>query len=276
MKIKWDSFNHMKVALVHDYLIQAGGAERVLRVLSDLYPEAPIYTAFVKPGTAQAMFRDPPNGEASRTIHQSPWAWFLKIGRFYSYFRFLLPWVWKSVDLTDYDLVVTSCSGYVARGFRVRDDAKIIAYCHTPPRWLYGYDTPTGAASTWWGRAFMWVVGPFVRSFDYTSAQRVDTWIANSQEVARRIQKFYRRDSVVIYPPIDISYSRIAVKPYSQNKKKRIHGYYLLVTRVTGTKGIMEAARAARLLSRCGMAPQSLRLMVEGTKRRLYLAKRVF
>ena len=114
--------------------------------------------------------------------------WFLKIGRFYSYFRFLLPWVWKSVDLTEYDLIITSCSGYIARGFRVRPDARVVAYCHTPPRWLYGYETPTGAMGKWWGKAFMWVVGPFMRYFDYQSAQRVDAWIANSQEVASRIK----------------------------------------------------------------------------------------
>src|SRR3989339_662066 len=165
----------MKIALVHDYLNEAGGAERVLKVLSEMYPKAPIYTAFVKKGTARAML-----GE--RKIRESKWGWLLKMGRIYSYGRFLLPWVWKSVDLTGYDVVITSCSGYVARGFRVRPDAKVVAYCHTPPRWLYGYDTPTGADKKWWGQMFMWVVGPFMRYFDYQSAQRVDTWIANSHE----------------------------------------------------------------------------------------------
>lgn len=220
----------MKIALVHDYLNEAGGAEKVLRVLSEMYPQAPIYTAFAKRGTARQMFAD-------RAITESPWAWFLKIGRFYSYFRFVLPWVWRSVDLTKYDLVITSCSGYIARGFRVLDSATIIAYCHTPPKWLYGYETPTGAGSLWWGRAFMWVVGPFVRYFDYKSAERVNGWIANSLEVAKRIDKFYRKKAIVVYPPIEMT----EVKDQKIKRKD----YFLVVARQVGAKGIEEAVRGA-------------------------------
>lgn len=217
-----------KIALVHDYLLEAGGAERVLRVLSDMYPEAPIYTALTKGGTASALFAD-------RQVIESPWGWLLKLGRLYSYGRFLLPWVWKSLDLSGYDLVITSCSGYIARGFRVGRQTKVVAYCHTPPRWLYGYDTPTGAQNKWWGRAFMWAVGPFVRYFDYQSAQRVDTWIANSKEVAGRIGKFYRKPSVVIYPPVEV-----LAAPGSSQKGD----YYLMVSRIVGGKGILEASEA--------------------------------
>lgn len=229
----------MKIALVHDYLIEAGGAERVLRVLSDMYPQAPIYTALSKNGTAKQMFLD-------RKIVESKWAFFLKIGRFYSYFRFLLPWVWKSVDLTGYDLVITSCSGYIARGFRVRKDTIVIAYCHTPPRWLYGYDTPTGAQKTWWGQAFMWVVGPFVRYFDFESAQRVDKWVANSKEVAKRIEKFYRKNAVVVYPPVELKYSGSPVIQSSGNIRE--NEYYLMISRIVGGKGILEASRAFKKL----------------------------
>lgn len=229
----------MKIALVHDYLIEAGGAERVLKVLSQMYPSAPIYTALAKNGTAKQMFE-------GRKIIQSKWAWFLKIGHFYSYFRFLLPAVWGSIDLTEYDLVITSCSGYIARGFKVRNDAKVIAYCHTPPRWLYGYDTPTGAQSKWWGQAFMWIVGPFLRYFDFQSAQRVDIWIANSKEVVGRIEKFYRKPAAVVYPPIEVKYSsglqedRKTERPEDQ--------YYLMISRIVGGKGILEAAQAFKKL----------------------------
>jgi len=226
----------MKIALVHDYLIEAGGAERVLQVLSEMYPEAPIYTAlFKKSGSAYITLQE-------CDIRESKWAWFLKIGHFYSYFRFLLPLVWASIDLTEYDLVITSCSGYIARGFKVREGAKVVAYCHTPPRWLYGYDTPTGAQKKWWGQAFMWMVGPFVRYFDFKSAQRVDMWIANSKEVAGRIEKFYRRPSVVVYPPIEIKHSselQVCRKTGTQENQ-----YYLMISRIVGGKGILEAAKA--------------------------------
>lgn len=225
----------MKIALVHDYLIEAGGAERVLKVLSEMYPEAAIYTALAKNGTAKEIFED-------REILESKWGWFLKIGRFYSYFRFLLPWVWRSIDLREYDIVITSCSGYIARGFKVKDSAKVITYCHTPPRWLYGYDTPTGAQTKWWGQAFMWVVGPFMRYFDYQSAQRVDVWIANSKEVAGRIAKFYRKQAVVVYPPIELQDFR------SQKIDPSKEDYYLMISRIVGGKGIKEASTAFKKL----------------------------
>lgn len=234
----------MKIALVHDYLNEAGGAERVLKVLSEIYPEAPIYTAFAKKGSAIIPFRD-------RDIRESKWAPILKIGRMYSYLRFLLPFIWCSIDLTEYDLVVTSCSGYIARGFKVNSQTKVVAYCHTPPRWLYGYETPTGASRSWWGIMFMWVFGPFIRYFDYISAQRVNTWIANSKEVKKRIAKFYRKEATVVYPPIELKYSSTPVLQYSGNKKpeNRKTGkqdYFLLVSRIVGGKGIEEAVAGAQ------------------------------
>ncbi len=225
----------MKIALVHDYLNEAGGAERVLQVISSMYPQAPIYTAFAKHGSARKMFE-------GRKIVESPWAWFLKIGHFYSYFRFLLPFVWGSIDLSSYDLVITSCSGYIARGFKVKPSTKVVAYCHTPPRWLYGYDTPTGASGKWWGQAFMWIVGPFMRYFDFKSAERVDVWIANSKEVAGRIKKFYRKNSTVIYPPVETQSCGTPVVRYSGKV------YYLMISRIVGGKGILEASQAFKKL----------------------------
>lgn len=223
----------MRIALVHDYLNEAGGAERVLRVLSEMYPTAPIYTAFIKNGTARAMFGD-------RELHESSWGWILKIGRLYSYLRFLLPWIWRSIDLSSYDLVITSTSGgYIARGFGVGPKTRVVAYCHTPPKWLYGYETPTGAGQKWWGRLFMWLVGPYLRYFDYLSAQRVDDWIANSHEVAARIKKFYRRDAVVVYPPVEVANNELRITNNARGD------YYLLVTRITGAKGVREAIAAA-------------------------------
>ncbi len=223
----------MKVALVHDYLSEAGGAERVLKVLSEMYPDAPIYTAFVKNGSALSIFK-------GKKIVESKWGWLLKIGRMYSYLRFCLPWIWRSIDLSKYDLIITSCSGYIARGFRVRSDAMVVAYCHTPPRWLYGYETPTGAAQKWWGKLFMVIVGPWVRYFDFVSAKRVDTWIANSKEVAKRISKFYRKKAIVVYPPVDLMYPSNPVIQYSSGGQE--NDYYLTVARVTGAKGLVETA----------------------------------
>lgn len=225
----------MKIAIVHDYLNEAGGAERVLRVLSEMYPEAPIYTAFVKNGSAIKHFTD-------REIIESKWGWFLKIGRFYSYFRFLLPWIWKGIDLSAYNLVITSCSGYIARGFRVSEKTRVVAYCHTPPKWLYGYETPTQGKNHWWGKAYMWWFGPFVRYFDFMSAQRVNVWVANSHEVANRIQKYYRKKATVVYPPVFVEAPAI--------KRVKQGDYLLAVARVVGAKGLEEAAAGANKAKR--------------------------
>ena len=154
----------MKVAIVHDFIKEFGGAERVLRVLADMYPEAPIYTAFRVRGSAcDKEFVD-------RKIVESRWAWLIRRWRLYSPLRFLLPWIWESIDLSDYDLVITSCSGYIARGFRVGDKTKVVAYCHTPPRFLYGYETSIDLQKYWPVKIYAYVVNHFLRRFDFEAA----------------------------------------------------------------------------------------------------------
>ena len=224
----------MKVALVHDYIKEYGGAERVLRVLSDIYPEAPIYTAFkVKNSTADREFK-------GRKIHESWLSPLLKIGKLYSPLRFLVPLVWKTMDLSDYDLVITSCSWYITRGFKVSPKTKVIAYCHTPPRWLYGYETSVDFNRFWLVRVYSAIVGHFMRMYDYNSAQKVDYWIANSKNVEGRIEKFYRKKSGVIYPPVDV---KKIIKKTSGLKKEN---YFLVVSRLVGAKGLEDTAKAAK------------------------------
>lgn len=226
----------MKIALVHDYIKEFGGAERVLRVLSDMYPEAPIYTAFrLKGSSCDLAFGD-------RTIIESKWAGLIKYGNLYSPLRFLLPLIWRSIDLRQYDLVITSTSSYIARGFRVGDKTKVIAYCHTPPRFLYGYETSIHLMKYWIVRVYATVVNHFLRIFDLWSAGRVDKWVANSRNVAGRIWKFYRRESEVIYPPVEVD----ALIKQSKGIKKE--DYFLIVSRLVGAKGLIESVKAARHL----------------------------
>src|SRR4030042_1147139 len=225
----------MKVALVHDYLREYGGAERVLKELCDIYPKAPIYTAFrVKDSTAGKEFQD-------KKIIECQLAPILKIGKLYSPLRFLAPLIWKSFNLRDYDLVITSCSWYISRGFRISPKTKVVAYCHTPPRWLYGYETSVGVTKFWPVKIYSFIVGHFMRMYDFASAQTVKFWIANSENVKERIKKYYRKDSVVIYPPVDVE-KIITVSKELKNKKNG--GYFLIVSRLVGAKGIDEAVKA--------------------------------
>ena len=226
----------MKVALVHDYIKEYGGAERVLRTLADIFPNAPIYTAFsVKGSTAEKEFRN-------REIKQSFLAPILKIWRLYSPLRFLAPVIWKSFDLQNYDLVITSASWYIARGFRIGTKTKVICYCHTPPRWLYGYEMSVGFTKYWPVKVYATIVGHFMRLYDYKSAQTVDSWIANSENVKKRISKFYRKNSTVIYPPVDVE------KIIQATKNIKKENFYLVVSRLVGAKGLEEAAKAAKEL----------------------------
>lgn len=222
----------MKVVLVHDYLKEFGGAERVLRALADLYPKAPIYTAFcVRNSTAGREFSD-------RKIIQSWLAPILKIGKLYSPLRFLIPVIWGSMDLSRYDLVVTSASWYITRGFKVGPKTKVVCYCHTPPRWLYGYETSVGFTKYWPVKVYAAIVGHFIRMYDWKVSQKINYWIANSKNVQARIEKFYRKDSIVIYPPCDVEKS-IKV---SENCQKE--NYFLIVSRLVGAKGIEKAVKA--------------------------------
>ncbi len=226
----------MKIALVHDYIKEFGGAERVLRQLANIYPDAPIYTSFVKRNSVCA------NEFSDRRIIESKWGWLLKYFNLYSPLRFLAPLVWWSLDLRSYDLVITSCSSFFARGFRVKSNAVVIAYCHTPPRFLYGFETSINLQKYWIVRVYAVVVNHFLRLFDAWSAKRVDYWIANSENVKKRIWKFYRREAVVVYPPVRVN----EIIKMSKGIKKI--DYFLIVSRLVGAKGIVEAALALEKL----------------------------
>lgn len=219
----------MKVALVHDYLNEFGGAERVLLALSEIWPQAPIYTAFYrKGGEAYKRFKN-------RKIIAS---WVQKMPGFssklYSPLRFLAPLIWNSFvrPLADYDLVISSSSWYITKGFGE------ICYCHTPPRWLYGYQTAQKWQKYWPVRIYAAVVGHFMRQYDFNQAQKVDYFIANSREVQRRIEKFYRREAKVIYPPVELPHF---ARGYVRGKQN----YYLIVARMVESKNIKLAIEAA-------------------------------
>jgi len=238
-----------KIALVHDYIRESGGAERVLKVLSDMYPTAPIYTAFVdRKSKAFQLFNN-------KIIVESKLGSVLKIWKLYSPLRFLTPFVWGSFDLSKYDLVITSTSWYITRGFKIGNNTKVLAYCHTPPRNLYGLQTSIKWHGITWNKflpakIYASVVNHFLRLFDYKTAQKpdrkakniigVDKFIANSKNVAGRIYKYYRRDSKVIYPPVNVS----TIINSTKSTEKR--DYFFIVSRIVDGKGLEEAAIAAK------------------------------
>ena len=216
----------MKVAIVHDYLIDFGGAERVLLELHKIYPTAPIYVLIDRRnilGNFENKFDD-------ANVIQTGFGKIPGAQKLISPLRFLIPFIWNTVNLKEYDLIISSASWAVTKGFEKKKGAKEICYCHTPPRYLYGYDTSRkfkgffGKLVKFYG---MIINGP-LRKYDYKRAQKVDYFIANSKEVAGRIKRFYGRNSTVIYPPVDIKNSKSQIPNYKN--------FYLAGGRLTAAK----------------------------------------
>lgn len=193
----------MKIALVHDYLLDFGGAERVFAELHKIYPDAPIYTVLVdKQGMGKfwSEFAD------AKVIT----SWFGKLpfaSKLISPLRFLLPLIWNSFDFSKFDVVIGSASWAVTKGFKKGRNTIEICYLHTPPRYLYGYDTSRNWKTLWFSKLvelYALIVNHFMRQYDFNAAQRVDYFIANSKNTGKRIEKFYRRNYKVIYPPVEV------------------------------------------------------------------------
>ncbi|EKD90817.1 MAG: group 1 glycosyl transferase [uncultured bacterium] len=272
---------NLKVALVHDYLIEFGGAERVLEALHEMYPEAPIFTAFL-----DLNGLGPHSGRVKKWDIKTSWLQNFPFGRkLISPFRIFAPSIFESFDLKDYDLVISSCNTYFSKAVITKPEALHISYIHTPPRYLYGYTTSFNYKKHWWTRIAGEIANHFLRIYDFETSQRPDILVANSKNVRERIKKFYRRDAIVIYPPVDIKKfykqsfsarlqladrrdSTVIYPPVQleqvQSKKEKGKNYFLSLGRLVrgkGTEIIVEAAVKLNLpLKVAGSGPELERL----------------
>lgn len=223
------SLSHLKIALAHDYLFDYGGAERVLEALHELFPNAPVYVAF-KDDKALGIHAQNFTGWDIRESWLTEIPFYKKL---FSPLRIWAPNYFADFDLSAYDVVISSSNAYFAKAVKVREGAIQICYCHTPARSLYGYST----MSDWRKNPLIHVAGTlinhYLRVVDVKIAQKVDYFIANSAETARRIQKFYRRESTVIFPPVDVPASWSDVMKL---KKTPLQPYYLYVNRLAFAK----------------------------------------
>lgn len=190
-----DGSKNPKVAIVHDWLV-GGGAERVVLELHRMYPEAPIYTSY-----STAVWR-------ARLDDKVVTGWLQHFGKFRKFIPFLRVWWFTHLDLSAYDLVISS-SGAEAKGIRVKPGTVHINYCHAPTHYYWsrydeymkhpGFGRFDGLARF----GLKLLVGP-LRKWDLKAAQRPDVMIANSTHIQHEIKKYYKRDAVVVYPPIDV------------------------------------------------------------------------
>ena len=187
----------MRVAIIHYWLVGMRGGEKVLEAICRIFPQADIYTHVAIPENLSPLLRQHKIIETS--VGRLPFA-----KKLYQSYLPLMPSALETLDLTGYDLVISSEAG-PAKGVIVPPDAVHVCYTHSPMRYLWDQYTTYRNGAGFLSRMAMPVFAPRLRLWDVTSAARVDHFLANSNHVAKRIQKYWRRDSQVLHPPCDVS-----------------------------------------------------------------------
>src|ERR1039457_1158559 len=232
-------------AIVHYWLLNQRGGEKVLDAICRLLPDADIFTLFADPATLSAEVRR----------HRITTSFLNPLRRWHRSLLPLMPMALESFDLRGYDLVVSSESG-PAKGVITSSGTRHLCYCHTPMRYLW--DLYPAYRNEWtrsrWKRAAMTPLSSYLRQWDFSSAARVDRFIANSENVRGRIWKTYRRDAQVVHPPVDVE--SFAWKPAED--------YFLIVSELVPYKEVDTAvrlfAKTGRRLKIAGGGPELRRL----------------
>jgi glycosyltransferase involved in cell wall biosynthesis len=185
-----------RVALVHDFLVDVRGAERVFLALCDLFPQADVFTAVYDEHGTEGRF-------AHRTVHTSYLQRLRPNARTFRTLLPLYPAAMESLDLRGYDLVISSSSAW-AHGVIPDEDAVHVCYCHNPFRYAWNARQETLAARGPLGRAALGAVFQRWRQWDWIAAQRVDAYVANSQTTKRRVARYFGREATVLHPPVDV------------------------------------------------------------------------
>ncbi|MBU0649718.1 glycosyltransferase [Patescibacteria group bacterium] len=212
------NLHDIKIAIVHDQLTQYGGAEKTLEALLAIFPQADIYTGVFKPiNISQNLLK--------RQIIS---------GKLPDWLGFLLPLVFEGFDLRKYDLIISEGTAW-PKGVLTNPTQLHISYIYTPPRFLYGYATEGQRRDKWYYKPFLKIVDHFLLMWDYSAAQRPDFILSISQETAKRVKKFYKRDSQVIYPPVDVQNElRLSTEASADNNQ----AFYLCISRLAAYKNI--------------------------------------
>ncbi len=246
----------MKIALVHDYLVQYGGAERVLESFARIFPEAPIYTLVYDPVATRGVFEK--YDVRTSFLQNVPFA-----RTHHRLFPLLMPLAIEQFDLSRFDVVLSDSSSY-AKGIITLPETVHISYVHTPMR--YAWDDCQKYTSDFSFPHIVKRMVPFamtgIRIWDRVSAHRIDHVIANSAFVARRVKKYYNRNAVVIHPPVNVKHFRLRKELIDENLIRE--NYFLMVGRLITYKRhdiVIEACnRLGVKLKIIGRGPEMKRL----------------
>ena len=226
-----------KIAIVHDWLTNMGGAENVVLALHDAFPDAPIYTSTYTPET-MPLFK---NLDVRTTYLQKLPGPLKKLHKFFPILRVN---AFKKLDLSEYDIIISSSSAESKQVQKTRKGQIHICYCHTPIRYYWSHyvqykKDPGFGKLNWLVRLSMPLLVPTLKKLDYQAAQNVDVFIANSSEVQARIKKYYGKPSTVIHPPVE-------TKRFDPARVRK--NYYVAVGRQVPYKRIDLAVQAATQL----------------------------
>jgi glycosyltransferase involved in cell wall biosynthesis len=202
----------MKVAIVHFWLVGMRGGEKVLESLCRMFPDADIYTHIAIPENLSDTIRRHKITETF--IARLPFA-----RKWYPRYLPLMPLALESLDLTEYDLIISSEAG-PAKGIVPGPNATHVCYCHSPMRYIWDQQHVYQKSAGWLTRKLMPFAAHYLRVWDSVSAMRVDLFLANSEHVANRIRKYYRREAEVIHPPV-------AVDEFEPVQRSELEDYYL-------------------------------------------------
>ena len=228
----------MRVAIVHDYLNQLGWAERVVGVLHEMFPDAPIYTLLVERDKLWPSLQD-------AVIIPSALQRFGFVRRHFKLFFWLFPFAIRTLDVRDFDLVISSSSAY-GKGVRLpRGDGRPVhvCYCYTPMRFAWNFDEYIRhEKGPRWMKSVARLFVPPLRLWDVATARGVDQFIAISHAVQDRIQSCYNRDAVIVYPPVDDAAAEVAAS--GMDASPCDEPYFLVVSRLVSYKRLDLAVRA--------------------------------
>ena len=222
-----------KVAIIHDVFIEFGGAERVLLALLDLYPTADVYIPLLSARRWKELGEHTKGNIISSWLNHVPFVHSASI-----LLKPFLYWHCEQLDLKKYDVVISSSHSFSSKSVITVPHTLHVSYIHTPPRYLYTEFNETHVLRNPLIRVLFSPLLSWLRVRDFIGAQRPDVLIANSKEVQARIKKYYRRDSVVIYPPVRIP----------RKLPRRDPKYFVCMSRLARQKGIDLAIRACNAL----------------------------
>lgn len=225
-----------KVALVHDYLNQYGGAEKTLEAIAEVFTQAPIYTGIYNPKSISDQLNKREIITTSKAVNKLTSA-LPKI------FTFLMPTIFEGFDLSAYDIIISDGTAW-AKGVITRPSQLHISYIHTPPRFLYGYSIESAKRDKWYFKFVIPYLDHFLRIWDFSAAQRPDYLIANSTAVQERIRKFYKRSSTLINPPLESNVT--AFKYTTQDNLEK--PYYVALGRLSAYKNFDLLVNAFNIL----------------------------